>query len=34
MDHHLWYSQAAKAVTARAGEYPTWDHTFIKPDDY
>lgn len=34
MDHHLWYSQKAKAVTARAGEYPTWDHTFIQPDDY
>jgi hypothetical protein len=34
MDHHLWYSQGTKAVSVRSGEYPTWDHSFIKPTDF
>lgn len=33
-DHHLWYSQKARKVEPRTGEYPTWDHTFIMPPDF
>lgn len=34
MASHLWYSREAKRVSPRDGEYPTWDHSFIKPKDY
>lgn len=33
-DQHLWYSQKARKVDARTGEYPTWDHSFVMPKDF